>query len=142
MFLDQKHEKDCKIKELLILKEENPPGELKEMKIKIENLKASQAKEYNGRKEKEQKLEQAHLEVQKKTTIIEDLYNQIDQLYEQSSSQDEKLQKCQKEMQKLQTDLQAQEAKNIQISLDFTKVEADLANKNQELFELKNKFSD
>ena len=57
MFLDQKHEKDCKIKELLILKEENPPGELKEMKIKIENLKASQAKEYNGRKEKEQKLE-------------------------------------------------------------------------------------
>ena len=46
MFYNEKHEKECRTKELAILKEELPTIELKELKAKYENLKLSQAKEY------------------------------------------------------------------------------------------------
>ena len=66
MFYNEKHEKECKIKELQIIKDEQPNIEVKELKAKYENLKQSQLKEYTTRKEKEAKLETAYAEVQKK----------------------------------------------------------------------------
>ena len=66
MSYNEKHEKESKIKELQIFKDEFPPIELKELKAKYENLKSSQQKEYTTRKEKEAKLEAANAEIQKK----------------------------------------------------------------------------
>jgi len=41
MFLNEKHEKDCKKKELEILKEkEDTTSDIKELRIKYDNLKA------------------------------------------------------------------------------------------------------
>jgi hypothetical protein len=67
LFLGEKLEKDSKINELKILKEETAAQgavpEIKELRIKYENLKLAHQKEYNTRKEKEQKLEEAHNEI-------------------------------------------------------------------------------
>ena len=41
MFMNEKHEKECRAKELQILKEEMPTVEVKELKAKYENLKLS-----------------------------------------------------------------------------------------------------
>ena len=82
MFYNEKHEKECKIKELLIIKEETPVVDMKELKAKYDNLKLSQQKEYQTRKEKEAKLETAYAETQKKVQQLDDLYIQFDQLYE------------------------------------------------------------
>lgn len=82
MFYNEKHEKESKIKELQILKEDTPEIEIKELKAKYDNLKLSQQKEYQTRKEKEAKLETAYAETQKKVQQLDDLYIQFDQLYE------------------------------------------------------------
>lgn len=39
MFYNEKHEKECRVKELQILKEDMPTVEVKELKAKYENLK-------------------------------------------------------------------------------------------------------
>ena len=58
IFLNEKLEKDQKIKEIEILKStEDLSSEAKDLKIKYENMKALQQKEYQARKEKEEKLE-------------------------------------------------------------------------------------
>ena len=101
MFYNEKHEKECRTKELQILKEEMPTVEVKELKAKYENLKLSQAKEYQVRKEKEAKLEAAHAEHQKKVQQLDDLYVQFDQLYEQNSSKEEKINTLQKDLTKI-----------------------------------------
>lgn len=47
IFLNEKHEKDCKIKELETLKEkEDTTSDIKELRVKYDNVKASQVKEY------------------------------------------------------------------------------------------------
>ena len=57
-FFDQKYEKECKIKELETLKEaEGSASEMKELRVKYEQCKINQNKEYQMRKDKEQKLE-------------------------------------------------------------------------------------
>ena len=56
--MNEKLEKDQKIKEIEILKStEDLSSEAKDLKIKYENMKALQQKEYQARKEKEEKLE-------------------------------------------------------------------------------------
>ena len=61
MFINEKSEKDAKIKEISILKtkENFAPSELenKEIRTKLETLKMNLNKEYTSRKEKETKLE-------------------------------------------------------------------------------------
>ena len=47
---------------------------MKELKAKYDNLKLSQQKEYQTRKEKEAKLETAYAETQKKVQQLDDLY--------------------------------------------------------------------
>ena len=66
MFYNEKHEKERKIKELQVLKDDTPVIEIKELKAKYDILKQSQLKEYQTRKEKEAKLETAYAEHQKK----------------------------------------------------------------------------
>jgi hypothetical protein len=66
MFYNEKHEKESKIKELQVLKDDTPVIEIKELKAKYDILKQSQLKEYQTRKEKEAKLETAYAEHQKK----------------------------------------------------------------------------
>ena len=46
MFVNEKAEKDNKMKEIEILKGDNPPGEMKELKVKYEQTKANLNKEY------------------------------------------------------------------------------------------------
>lgn len=55
MFVNEKTEKDTKIKELAILKDSSKEQvpEYKELKVKYETLKINHNKEYNLRKEKE-----------------------------------------------------------------------------------------
>lgn len=75
MFLNEKHEKDLKIKELEVLKsKEESVSEVKDLKIKYENIKMTHQKEYQCRKEKDAKLEQANETIQKKEKTINDLY--------------------------------------------------------------------
>ena len=113
MFYNEKQEKESKIKELQILKEEAPPIEIKELKAKYESLKLAQQKEYQTRKEKEAKLEASHAEHQKKIQELDDLYVQFDELYEQNSSKDDKINTLSQDLSKSQAELQALEAKII-----------------------------
>ena len=67
MFMNEKSEKEARIKDLKIFKsKEAPVDDSKELKAKYENLKELHQKEYLARKEKEQKLEQCNLDLQKK----------------------------------------------------------------------------
>ena len=67
MFIDQKAEKDAKIKEIQIMRNEleGQVPEVKELRMKYENLKQVHSKEYNHRKDKEAKLDQANADLQK-----------------------------------------------------------------------------
>lgn len=77
--MNEKSEKEAKIKELQIFRsKEEPIDELKELKAKYENLKELHQKEYMARKEKEQKMEQCNLDLQKKNQALDDLYGQFD----------------------------------------------------------------
>lgn len=90
LFMNEKLEKECKIKELTLLKEkEGPIEDATQIKIKYENLKQANQKEYNTRKEKEQKLEAANSEIQKQKQSLDDLYTQIDELFEASAASEQ-----------------------------------------------------
>jgi len=80
LFIIEKSEKDCKVKELAILKEETSGAmpEVKELRVKYENLKIINGKEYNLRKEKETKLAAAMAEIEKSKQSLDDIYTQID----------------------------------------------------------------
>jgi len=83
MFINEKTEKEAKVKELQIFRDkEGPIEEIQELRAKYENLKDLHNKEYMNRKEKEQKLEQCNDDLQKKNQALDDLYGQFDQLYE------------------------------------------------------------
>ena len=65
LFITEKTEKDIKIKEISLLKEQSngPVAEVKELIAKCENLKIRHQTEYSLRKEKEQKLDTAMAEI-------------------------------------------------------------------------------
>lgn len=67
MFITEKTEKEAKIKELAVLKDnEGPMPEVKETRAKYEALKLTHQREYTLRKEKEQKIEVLNQEIQMK----------------------------------------------------------------------------
>lgn len=106
MFLNAKAEKDQKVKEIQVLREEQPPTDLKELRSKYEGLKIMLQKEQNQRKDKEVKLEQLNAEMIKKNKSLDDLYSQIDQIYEASSSLQEKVDQLEKELNSIKTQYQ------------------------------------
>lgn len=64
MFINEKSEKEARIKELQIFRnKEGPIDDILELKAKYENLKELHQKEYNTRKEKEQKMEQCNIDL-------------------------------------------------------------------------------
>ena len=62
--MNEKSEKEARIKELQIFRnKEGPIDDILELKAKYENLKELHQKEYNTRKEKEQKMEQCNIDL-------------------------------------------------------------------------------
>ena len=83
LFITEKTEKEAKIKELQVLKEsETPIQEIKEIRAKYEGLKFAYQREYNLRKEKEQKIETVTQEIQMKNQQLEDLLSQLGEICE------------------------------------------------------------
>lgn len=80
LFINEKQEKELKAKELQVIKDklEGPVPEVKEIRVKYENLKIVHTKEYNLRKEKEDKLNIANAEIAKLKGSLDDIYTQID----------------------------------------------------------------
>ena len=109
MFINTKAEKDQKAKELQLLKEEQAPAvDVKELRIKYENLKVLHQKELTQRKDKEAKFETINAEMQKKNKSLDDLYSQIEEIYEASNA-------LQTEVDKLKQDLGNEKLQNQQL---------------------------
>ena len=79
-FNSAKAEKDQKSSELKILREEakEPIPDIKELRVKYENLKILHQKEMVRRKDIEAKYENVNTEMQKKTKALDDIYSQIE----------------------------------------------------------------
>ena len=143
MFVNEKCEKEALAKEISIIKEkEGPIEETKELRAKYENLKELHQKEYNSRKEKEQKLEQCNVDLQKKNQALDDLYGQFDQLYENIGQQDEQISHLQQEKSTLLTAKQSFEAKIIQLNLELTKINHQLQTNQTEKSMLQGQIND
>lgn len=90
MFVKEKLEKDHKIKELQVLKNEiGPIPEASSLKTTVEQQDLSLKKEKSQRIDKEQKLEEVNSELQKTNKSLNDLYEQFDQLYDKVANQEE-----------------------------------------------------
>ena len=77
--INEKAEKDAKVKELAIIKEkEGATTELTEIQSKYEALKIQHQKEYTQRKDKELKFDQLQVELQKKNKQFDEILEQID----------------------------------------------------------------